>query len=87
MDGGLTPDASAMSAIGYRQIMRSLQGEISQEDAVQEIRRATRQLVRRQANWFKLDDARIHWFLAHPGVHEEILDLVREWMRNLASVT
>jgi tRNA dimethylallyltransferase len=83
MDSGLTSDASAMSAIGYRQIMRSLQGEISQEDAVQEIRRTTRQLVRRQANWFKPDDARIYWFLAHPGVEEEILDLVRNWMRNL----
>ncbi len=87
MEGGLTPDSSAMSAIGYRQIMRSLQGEMSQEEAVQEIRRATRQLVRRQANWFKPDDERIHWFLAHPGVAEEILTLVRDWMRNLADVT
>lgn len=83
MTRGLTSEDSAMSAIGYRQILRHLQGEASAEDAVDEIRRATRQLVRRQSNWFKLDDERIHWFLARPGVEEEIIAHIRSWLEKL----
>jgi len=82
LSGGVAPDASPLSAIGYSQIVRYLQGEISEQDAVREIRRATRQLVRRQSNWFKMDDERIHWFLARPGVEAEILALIRTWMQN-----
>jgi tRNA dimethylallyltransferase len=83
MAAGLSSEAPAMSAIGYRQIARYLQGEISEEDAVHAIRRATRQLVRRQANWFKADDPRIHWFLARPGVEDEILRCIRAWLADI----
>ncbi len=84
---GLTPDSPAMSAIGYRQLARHLQGEISLEEAVREIRRATRQFVRRQANWFKADDPRIHWFEARPAVEDQIEALLRRWLaaRQLAA--
>ena len=78
---GVSPQTPAMSAIGYQQIVRFLQGEISEQDAIRAIRRATRQLVRKQANWFKVDDPRIHWFLAKPGVEASILALTREWLR------
>lgn len=61
-------DLPAMSAIGYRQIGQYLQGEVSLETAVVAIRRATRQFVRRQANWFKPADPAIHWVRAEPGV-------------------
>ncbi len=77
---GVSPDVPAMSAIGYRQIVCFLQGKASQEEAVGEIRRATRQFVRRQANWFKRDDVRIRWFLASPGVEDEILVAIRSWL-------
>jgi len=80
---GVSPEVPAMSAIGYRQIVRFLQGDVSQADAVQEIRRASRQFVRRQANWFKEDDPRIHWFLARPGVEREILVKIRSWLETI----
>jgi tRNA dimethylallyltransferase len=80
---GVDPEIPAMSAIGYRQIVRFLQGEISEEEAVTEIRRATRQFVRRQANWFKPDDARIHWFDVRPGVEKDILAETRSWLEGL----
>ena len=80
---GVSPEIPAMSAIGYRQIVRFLKGEISEEEAVTEIRRATRQFVRRQANWFKPDDARIHWFDVRPGVGDEILAEIRSWLEGL----
>ncbi len=81
LEKGLSPQAPAMSAIGYQQIARFLEGDISEQEAVEDIRRATRQLVRRQANWFKADDPRIHWFPAEPGVEKTILKVIRSWLQ------
>jgi tRNA dimethylallyltransferase len=58
---GYAPGLSAFSALGYGQIVRHLRGELSLEECVREIRRATRVLIRRQANWFRGDDPMIHW--------------------------
>ncbi|MCC7360393.1 MAG: tRNA (adenosine(37)-N6)-dimethylallyltransferase MiaA [Anaerolineales bacterium] len=57
----------AMSALGYREISAYLRGEVTLAAAVQAIQRATRQLVRRQANWFRATDPAIHWFPAAPA--------------------
>jgi len=65
LEGGYSPDLPSMSAIGYRQCVAVLQGKMSREQAILEIKRATRIFVRRQANWFKPDDPEIHWF--NPG--------------------
>jgi tRNA dimethylallyltransferase len=78
--GGLSPDLPSMSAIGYRQIAEHLRGETSLEEAVRRIRRVTRQFVRRQANWFKPDDPRIHWLVRRPGIEDEVERLVRDWL-------
>ena len=51
-----------MSAIGYRECIQVVEGQLSVEQAKVEMRRATRIFVRRQANWFKEDDPNIHWF-------------------------
>ena len=61
---GYAPDLPSMSAIGYRQMVQVIQGEITLEEAVTLMKRLTRQFVRRQANWFKFDDPNIHWFRA-----------------------
>jgi tRNA dimethylallyltransferase len=50
---GYSPSLPTMSAIGYRECVRVIQGEWTAEQAKAEIRRATRVFVRRQANWFK----------------------------------
>jgi tRNA dimethylallyltransferase len=56
----------AMSAVGYRQIGAFLRGESALDDATREIKRATRQFVRRQGNWFKMSDPAIQWVRASP---------------------
>jgi tRNA dimethylallyltransferase len=55
-------DLPAMSALGYSHIGQYLRGECSLDEAVTLIRRATRQFVRRQANWFRASDPAIRWF-------------------------
>ncbi len=75
---GYSPDLPAMSAIGYRECTRILAGEMSEEQAKAEMRRATRVYVRRQANWFKLSDPAIRWFDAtEPDVEASVAEFIR----------
>ena len=71
LDAGYYLELPTMSAIGYGEIIQYLQGQISLEEAVALIKRNTRVFVRRQANWFKADDARINWFLISEDDKEE----------------
>ncbi len=69
---GFGRDLPSMSAIGYREIAAHLAGEISLEEAVALLRRATRSLVRRQANWFRTGDPTTAWFTPEPGYVAEV---------------
>jgi tRNA dimethylallyltransferase len=71
--GGYGRDLPSMSAIGYRQIAAYLDGEISLEQAVAQVRQATRRFVRHQANWFRADDHRWSWFEPRPGYEADVL--------------
>jgi tRNA dimethylallyltransferase len=75
--GGYSPSLPTMSAIGYRECIRVINGELNEEQAKAEIRRATRVFVRRQANWFKESDPNIMWFRVEEGVVEEIESYIR----------
>ena len=74
---GYSPDLPTMSAIGYRQCVAVLQGQLSLEDAKMQMKHSTRVFVRRQANWFKPDDPEIHWFEAGSTKTEDILSWIR----------
>jgi tRNA dimethylallyltransferase len=69
---GYSPSLPTMSAIGYRECVRVIQGELTEEQAKAGIRRATRIFVRRQANWFKEADPQIKWFRAEEGAIDNI---------------
>ncbi len=83
---GYAPDLPALSAIGYKQIAAYLEGKITLEEAIAEMKRLTRQFVRRQANWFKADDPAIHWFPAGeealPAMETEIAAFLVDMQRN-----
>jgi len=79
LEGGYAPDLPTMSAIGYGEIIQFLKGEISYDEAVTLIKRNTRIFVRRQANWFKPDDPRIHWF----DVDDEMLSRMELTVRSV----
>jgi len=50
---GLNPGLPAFQAIGYRQLVRHLEGEWSLDTAVGETIRATRRFAKRQDTWFR----------------------------------
>jgi tRNA dimethylallyltransferase len=57
---GLRESLTASRALGYRQVLRFLDDEISEAQARELTISATRKFARRQDSWFR-KDARIHW--------------------------
>ena len=75
---GYSSDLPTMSAIGYRECVSVIEGKMSVEQAKVEIRRATRILVRRQGNWFKESDPKIHWLYAgEENIGDKIIVIIR----------
>ena len=80
LEQGYSPDLPTLSAIGYHEIISHLAGEITLDEAVQEIQRNTRTFVRRQANWFKPDDPNIHWFKVGAETLSEMSEMIGKWL-------
>jgi len=80
LDQGYSPDTPTLSAIGYREVIAYLQGEITIDEAVTQIKKATRVFVRRQANWFKVGDPDIHWFSVDEHTVAEMEQFIQEWL-------
>ena len=82
---GYDPGLSALSAIGYKEIIRYLNTEITLNEAIALIKRRTRNFIRHQANWFKKDDPRIHWFdMLNDAAEKKILEFIQSvdgWMQ------
>ena len=60
LDEGLAEGRTASRAIGYREVMAHLAGELTLDEARERTIIATRQFARRQDSWFR-KDPRIHW--------------------------
>lgn len=63
---GFRNSLTSVQALGYAQLLRYLDGEISLDEAVEEIKRRTRRFARRQLTWFRADP-RVRWFDADPA--------------------
>jgi tRNA dimethylallyltransferase len=59
---GLRESLTASRALGYRQVLRYLDGEISEEQVRELTTIGTRKFARRQDSWFR-KDGRIAWLL------------------------
>lgn len=77
LEKGFAADLPSMSAIGYRECVKVINGELTVEQAKVEMRRVTRVFVRRQANWFKESDPGIQWFQMRDGINAEIEKSIR----------
>ena len=50
---GVPDESTCMQAIGYRQAAMALRGELSREEAILQIKQATRRYAKRQMTWFR----------------------------------
>lgn len=60
LDSGVPANATAMQAIGYKELTAYLRGEGTLEEAVAAIQQASRRYAKRQRTWFRRNGA-IHW--------------------------
>lgn len=72
---GIKEGVTAQRALGYSQIISMREGTISEDEAKEETKRASRQYARRQETWFSRD-ARIQWVAQHQPRLETILQKI-----------
>jgi tRNA dimethylallyltransferase len=70
---GLRSGVTAQRALGYAQILSMRDGKMTEAEAKEDTKRATRQYARRQETWFSRD-ARITWI----APHQNRLEIVRQ---------
>lgn len=78
LEKGVDPEAPAFQAIGYRQLVRYLSGELNLEDALNDIIRATRRYAKRQMTWFRKEKD-IRWVSVLSATEEAIHSLLHDF--------
>lgn len=76
LDRGLRSGRTAWRALGYRQVLAFLDGELSEDDARQATIFGTRRFARKQLGWFRRDP-RITWLPAGAASAEQVAGVVR----------
>ena len=71
LDRGIPPGATALQAIGYKELVSYLRGEGSLEEAKEQICLSSRRYAKRQLTWFRRNE-KIHWLRLpeNPNFHE-----------------
>jgi len=77
---GVPAEGSAMKALGYRQAVQLLRGEVDLAGALEAAKRHTRQFARRQMTWFRREPE-VRWFAVdgvdEAGLRSEVENYVR----------
>lgn len=72
---------NALQTVGYREIFEYLDGNVTLEEAVVEIKKNTRRFAKRQETWFK-KDKKINWF-DHDTDTNVIIKFIESQIKNL----
>lgn len=77
---GIYTSHHAMYSIGYREMMRHINGELELDAAKELVASATMRLVDAQENWFKKSDERITWFdTESDGYPQPVHETITSW--------
>jgi len=81
IENGLSPESTAMQAIGYKEIAWALSGRCTMNDAIEQIKQASRNYAKRQLTWLRRD-GRVRYISAPErtpcSIAEEIIDICRK---------
>jgi tRNA dimethylallyltransferase len=75
LTAGIMQGTTAQRALGYAQVIAQIEGNVTQAEAQEETKRATRQYARRQETWFSRDE-RITWISPVQNSLERILESI-----------
>jgi tRNA dimethylallyltransferase len=81
LDKGYGLDLPALSSLGYRQIGLFLEGRLTLDEAIQQIKFETHRFARHQYAWFRANDKRIHWFDVRQDFVPQVIGLVQDFVR------
>ncbi|MFC1309916.1 MAG: tRNA (adenosine(37)-N6)-dimethylallyltransferase MiaA [gamma proteobacterium symbiont of Ctena orbiculata] len=84
--GDLSPAMPSMRAVGYRQMLSYLLGELSREEMIEKGIIATRQLAKRQFTWLRSCRG-CHWLDEEGDVIEQALGLISSRFKSFFSPT
>jgi len=80
LEAGFDPELNALQTIGYREVIRHLNGEWSSETMIDEIKKNTRRYAKRQLTWFRgLSEAR--WITILRQTEDEITAQILKHLR------
>ena len=77
VEAGMREGRTAQFALGYAQVLKFMGGDLSQDQAKEETKRATRQYARRQETWFSRD-SRIEWIPPSAPRLESIIEAMEK---------
>jgi len=75
---GFKPDCKGFEAIGYRQVIAFLEGQLTIEEAIELVAMETRRYAKRQMTWFRKEQG-INW-IRHPGESFEAFERALEML-------
>ena len=84
LNAGFREGITAPQAIGYKEVVSALDGNITMDEARQKIKIATHRYAKRQRTWFR-KEARIHWIDANEFDGNALADRALRIVRDFSS--
>ena len=72
---------TAAEATGYRELIAHVRGQMSLDDAIEQIKIATRQLARKQMKWFKRF-SNVRWLPGDRPAEENVQEILKEMQKS-----
>ncbi len=85
LESGFRDALTAPQAIGYKEVVAALDGDISMDEASEQIKTATRRYAKRQRTWLRRDK-RLIWLDADSMTVQQLIDSVLETYRQRISL-
>jgi tRNA dimethylallyltransferase len=77
LDKGYSPSLKPLKSLGYRHMIKYLQGDWDLEEAVNRLQADTRRYAKRQLTWFRADPE-VHWMI--PEETDNIIKKIQEFV-------
>ena len=78
LDSGIPADCTAMQAIGYKEFVQALRGNMTVAEAAADLKQASRRYAKRQLTWFRRNKS-MNWLVRTPETSpEEIWEKARQ---------
>ncbi|MCR4709179.1 MAG: tRNA (adenosine(37)-N6)-dimethylallyltransferase MiaA, partial [Clostridiales bacterium] len=83
LEMGLQEEDISMKGIGYKEVIAFYDGQMTEDEAIDKIKRNTRHLAKRQLTWFRRYED-MHWIniteQGEEGAMKEIMDLINDFL-------